>query len=119
MPPSSAVAPKADGSTLPSRPDTLAKAHQAHSSIRAQSAKQKQKQRQTEKRQHSVDCSAVSETAIPSEVGRKQGQKGPAAQKLGGKAQGKQKEVSGNAGNPTANRDITKVVLASPLTPRW
>jgi len=79
------------GSPQPHRPETLAKSHLAHSSIRGQTARQKKKAKEQESAENSAG--GGSGTSTP-----KNGKSGPQVE---------------------TNRPFVKAVLANPLTPRW
>jgi hypothetical protein len=85
----------------PHRPETLAKSHLAHSSIRGQTARQKQKQKEQQK----GDTVAGSTSS-----GNAKGKDGTVAAGAGG---GKK-----NQGG-TGSKPFVKAVLANPLAPQW
>jgi hypothetical protein len=85
----------------PHRPETLAKSHLAHSSIRGQTARQKQKQKEQQKGDTGAgsasggNVKAKDGTVVAGAVGGKKNQGG------------------------TGSKPFVKAVLANPLAPQW
>lgn len=92
--------PNQPSGSSPRRPETLAKSHLAHSSIRGQTARQKQKLKEQQRTETSASDSADkgkagSGVTSASGVGEKKGQAG------------------------TGSKPFVKAVLANPLAPPW